>query len=111
MNFAYWLERAALTRGDLLAVASGEAQTASYEDLARRSAALARGLRETYRLSPGDRVAIAAKNHPAYLAALFAIWWAGLVAVPVNAKLHPTEVAWIVEHSQSRAMFCSADLE
>ena len=111
MNFAYWLERAALTRGDLLAVASGEAQTASYEDLARRSAALARGLRETYRLSPGDRVAIAAKNHPAYLEALFAIWWAGLVAVPVNAKLHPTEVAWIVEHSQSRAMFCSADLE
>lgn len=111
MNVAFWLKRAALTRGDLPAVALGETVLASYEQLARRSAGLARGLREVHGLAPGDRVAIAAKNHPSYVEALFAIWWAGLVAVPINAKLHEAEIGWIVEHSESRAVFCSSDLE
>jgi len=39
------------------------------------------------------------KNCPEYLEAMYAIWWAGLAAVPVNAKLHPREVAFIVEDS------------
>lgn len=110
MNFACWLERAALAHGQMPAVARGETVLASYEDLARRSAALARGLREVHGLAPGDRVAIAAKNDPAYLETLFAIWWAGLVAVPVNAKLHPTEVSWILEHSECKMVFCSSEL-
>lgn len=111
MNVATWLERAALTRGELPAIASGDALIASYDSLARRLASLARGMREAHGLEPGDRVAIAAKNDPAYLEALFAIWWAGMVAVPVNAKLHPAEIEWIVEHSGSRMLFCSQDLE
>jgi long-chain acyl-CoA synthetase len=111
MNIASWLERAASTRGEMPAVAFGEAQLANYEQLARNTAGLARGLRETYGLQPGDRVAIAAKNHPRYVEALFAIWWAGLVVVPVNAKLHQSEIAWIVEHSGARALFCSEDLQ
>jgi long-chain acyl-CoA synthetase len=111
MNVAYWLKRAALTRGELPAVALGETVLASYEQLARRSAGLASALRNEHGLEPGDRVAIAAKNHPSYIEALFAIWWAGLVAVPINAKLHETEIGWIVEHAGARAVFCSPDLE
>jgi long-chain acyl-CoA synthetase len=34
--------------------------------------------------------------------ALYGTWWAGLAAVPVNAKLHPREVTWIVEHCGAR---------
>jgi long-chain acyl-CoA synthetase len=34
--------------------------------------------------------------------ALYGIWWAGLTAVPVNARLHPREVRWIVENSGAR---------
>ena len=39
------------------------------------------------------------RNRPEYLQALFAIWHAGLVAVPVNARLHREEVAYILDHS------------
>ncbi|MFZ2050057.1 MAG: AMP-binding protein [Solirubrobacteraceae bacterium] len=111
MNVACWLQRAALSSAESPAIAVGEKAFASYGQLARRAASLARGLRDTYGLQPGDRVAIAAKNHPSYFEALFAIWWAGLVAVPVNAKLHESEIAWIVEHAGARAVFCSKELE
>ena len=62
-----------------------------------------------FRLSPGDRVAIAA-NSPEYLEALYAIWHAGCAAVPVNAKLHPAELAYILDHSGARVCFASSDL-
>ncbi len=42
------------------------------------------------------------KNAPEYLEALYGIWWAGLTAVPVNAKLHPREIAFIVADSEAR---------
>jgi long-chain acyl-CoA synthetase len=58
-------------------------------------------------LAPGDRVAIVMKNAPEYLEAMYAAWWAGLVAVPVNAKLHEKEVAYIVEQSGARATLVS----
>ncbi|HEX7289937.1 MAG TPA: AMP-binding protein [Conexibacter sp.] len=111
MNVARWLERAAAGRAELPAIALGESVVASYGQLARRAAALARGLREQCGLQPGERVAIAAKNHPAYLETLFAAWWAGLVAVPVNARLHASEIGWIVEHAGARLVLCSSDLE
>jgi len=34
-----------------------------------------------------------------------AIWWAGAVAVPINAKLHPKEAAWIIENAEARLCF------
>jgi long-chain acyl-CoA synthetase len=100
-----------MCRGERPAVAVGESVVLSYGELARRAAGLARGLRESCGLSVGDRVAVVAKNHPAYVEALFATWWAGLVAVPVNAKLHASEVAWIVEHAGARVVLVSPDLE
>ena len=56
-------------------------------------------------LVAGDRVALVARNHPGYLEAMFACWWAGLVAVPVNAKLHPRELAWVLDDSGARWAF------
>jgi long-chain acyl-CoA synthetase len=41
------------------------------------------------------------RNRPEYLEALFAIWHAGLVAVPVNARLHREEIAYILEDSET----------
>ena len=57
------------------------------------------GLRDGLGLAPGDRVAIVMRNRPEYLEALYAVWHAGLVAVPVNARLHRDEIAYILEHS------------
>jgi len=56
-------------------------------------------------LVPGDRVALVSRNHPHYVEALFACWWAGLVAVPVNAKLHPKELAFVLDDSGARFAF------
>jgi long-chain acyl-CoA synthetase len=111
MNVALWLERAGRSHPTRPAIAVGTGAALEYGALARRSAGMATALRTHHRLEPGDRVAIVAKNHPQYVEALFAIWWAGLVAVPVNAKLHATEVAWILEHCGARLAYTSADCE
>ena len=49
------------------------------------------------------------RNRPEYLEALFAIWHAGLVAVPVNARLHRDEIAYILDHSGSAVVVTDAD--
>jgi acyl-CoA synthetase (AMP-forming)/AMP-acid ligase II len=54
-------------------------------------------------------VAIVMRNRPEYVEALFAIWHAGLVAVPVNARLHRDEIAYILEHSAASAAITDAD--
>jgi acyl-CoA synthetase (AMP-forming)/AMP-acid ligase II len=50
------------------------------------------------------------KNCPEYAEAMFACWHAGLVAVPINAKLHPKELEYILGHSGCRLCFATPDL-
>lgn len=50
------------------------------------------------------------RNHPRYLEILWAAWWAGLLVVPVNAKLHAREVEWIIDNAQARWAFVAADV-
>ncbi|MEA2934033.1 MAG: hypothetical protein QOD74_679, partial [Variibacter sp.] len=111
MNLALWLSRAGLSHADLPAVAVGKRVVRSYGELAARTARLAGALREQLGLQPGDRVAVVAKNSPDYIELVFAIWHAGLAAVPANAKLHGLELAYIIEHSGARVCFASAGLE
>ncbi len=40
---------------------------------------------------------------------MFAIWHAGLVVVPVNARLHRDEIAYILEHSESAVVVTDTD--
>jgi long-chain acyl-CoA synthetase len=72
---------------------------------------LAGALRGKLKLKPGDRVAIAAKNSPDYIALMYGIWHAGLAAVPANAKLHGSELAYILEQSGARVCFASAGID
>jgi long-chain acyl-CoA synthetase len=102
MNVALWLERAARAEPGRVALFRGAAPWATYGVLAGRTGRLARGLREKAGLAAGDRVAIVMRNTPEYLETLYAVWWAGLVAVPVNVKLHAREVAFIVEDSGAK---------
>ena len=57
-------------------------------------------------LQPGDRVALLAYNCVEWMEMYTALAQAGLVAVPVNFRLTPPEIAYIVEHSE--ALFRSA---
>ena len=101
MNPAVWVERHARQRPDDPAIADGERVHATWLEFATHAAGAAGCLLAGFGLSPGDRVAIVMRNRPEYLEALFAIWHAGLVAVPVNARLHRDEIAYILEHSES----------
>ena len=101
MNIALLLDRAATASPERTAVYLGVQPLRSYRELRDRVAALAAGL-TGLGCRVGDRVAIVMDNRPEYLEVLFAAWWAGLVVVPVNAKLHPGEVAWILQDSDSR---------
>jgi acyl-CoA synthetase (AMP-forming)/AMP-acid ligase II len=109
MNPAVWVGRHGQARPDDPALADGERAHATWGEFAARSAAVAAALRDDFGLSPGDRVAIVMRNRPEYLEALFGIWHAGLVAVPVNARLHRDEIAYILDHSESAVVVTDDD--
>jgi long-chain acyl-CoA synthetase len=107
MNVALWLARAAQRFGALTAIGHGRDAWCSYRELAQRAAALAAWL-HAQGIVAGDRVALFAPNSPQYLVMLWGIWWRGAAAVPINAKLHAREVAWILQHSGARLAYCDA---
>ena len=111
MNLAFWLDRAGKAYPDRPAVALGAHVFADYGALAGRAARIAASLRSTFGLCSGDRVGIVAKNCAEYVEVLYGIWWAGLVAVPVNAKLHGAEIAWILENCNASLAFATPGLD
>src|SRR5690606_25021406 len=94
MNLYLLLDRAAQRFGPRAAVLRGTEPVATWAGLRSRALRLAAAL--AARHEPAARVAIVSENRPEYVEALFGIWAAGLVAVPINCKLHPREVAQIV---------------
>ena len=111
MNVVHFLLDNARRTPQQPAVAVGARIVLTYAALAARAASLAAGMRTQLGLAPGERVALFMQNGAEYFEVLFAAWYAGLVAVPVNAKLHPRELAWILENSGAKACFVNAAVE
>ncbi len=107
-NIAQLLVRSAHAYPHLAAVARGDRPVCTYAELASRVARLAAGL--AARTSRGDRIALVMKNCPQYVELMFACWHAGLCAVPINAKLHPKELEFILANSGARLCFASGGL-
>ena len=61
-------------------------------------------------ICPGDKVAILSLNMPNWAIAYFSITFMGAVVVPVLPDFSSTEVANILEHSGSKAIFISNSL-
>ncbi|MGW0250241.1 fatty-acid--CoA ligase FadD5 [Nocardia goodfellowii] len=59
----------------------------------------------------GDRVLLLALNYPQYLEAVFGINALGAIAVPVNFRLTPPEVAYIVSDSGAKAIVTDTVLQ
>ncbi len=106
-NVASLLERSARRWPHLPALALGRGTLRDYAALAVRAGTLA-GAFESAGLSRGERVALVSRNVPEYIETLFGCWWAGLVVVPVNAKLHPDELAFVLENSGASWAFVDA---
>ena len=109
MNMAEWLATGAHLRPDAPALLTGTRVDADYRTFARRSAAVGAHLARQYGVAPGDRVALFMTNCTAYFECLYGIWWIGAAAVPINAKLHGREAAWICENSGAKLLFLSDD--
>lgn len=110
MNVALLFAGAAAAEAKAPAVARGDGVVLDQAGLVDLAARLGGGLRTGWGLEPGERVALFMANHESYLPIMLACWWAGLAPVPVNAKLHARELAYILEHSGARGVFTTPDL-
>jgi fatty-acyl-CoA synthase len=90
-----------------VAVVAGDARYtyAQFADRCRRIAAglIANGV------APGDRVGILSFNSAALLESYYAIPLAGAVVMPLNVRLHPTELEVILHHAQPIVLFYEQD--
>src|SRR5271169_1610421 len=73
----------------------------SYADFYRRARALAEALRGAG-LRRGERVATLMHNHSVHLEAFFGVPAAGGVLHTVNHRLHPNDVAYILNHAEDK---------
>jgi fatty-acyl-CoA synthase len=81
----------------------------TYGDFAARARRLAQALLDLG-VRPGDRVATLAWNHGPHLEAYFAIPLMGGVLHTLNLRLHPEELAYIVNHAEDRAVLVDETL-
>ncbi|MFI1397500.1 class I adenylate-forming enzyme family protein [Streptomyces sp. NPDC020681] len=74
-----------------------ESRSLTYAEFFAEACALASRFVDTYGLRPGDRAAIAMRNHPEWQVAFWAAELAGLVAVPLNAWWTEDELAYALD--------------
>ncbi len=110
MNLAHLFVRIARRDPEAPAVGLGAATLWTYRQLVDRAQRLATSLAGRLDCPPGERIAIVMENRPEYLEIELAAWWAGLAVVPINAKLHPKELAWILGHAEPKVAFVSPAL-
>ena len=80
-----------------------------YGDFAQRTRRLVRALHDLG-VRPGDRVATLGWNHYQHLEMYFAAPIAGAVLHTLNLRLHPNELAYIINHAGDRIVFVDRSL-
>ena len=120
MTIRGWKERAAFRgiadipylqarlRGEKTAVVTDVGEAWSYAALDDRCRKFAAFLRSRS-IASGERVAILLQNVPEFIVAYFGAIAAGCVAVPVNYRLSPTEVAYILSDSSASVVVTTAE--
>ncbi|MBV8250186.1 MAG: fatty-acid--CoA ligase [Comamonas sp.] len=81
----------------------GDIHRYTYKDLAGRARQLANAL-DAMGLQPGDRVASLAWNGYRHMEMYFGVSGSGRVLHTVNPRLHPEQIAWIINHAEDRAL-------
>ncbi|HEY8488266.1 MAG TPA: AMP-binding protein [Thermaerobacter sp.] len=76
----------------------------SYAQLDERTSRIANALSERG-IRPGDRVALLTENSTAAVEWIFALAKLGAMAVPINLRLNPQEIAYILEDAGVAALF------
>ncbi|MBC9880045.1 acyl--CoA ligase [Bradyrhizobium sp. INPA01-394B] len=111
MNIAMVLANAAKAFADRPAVCLGRetglSRSRDCSQLCAASAAQRRARRGATQqgFAPGARVGVFLSNRPEYFEILFGAWFAGLAVAPINAKLHPKELAYIIDNCAASVLF------
>ena len=106
VNLFAALDQAASRFADRGAVYHGDRRVCTWAQLRDRASRLAASIRQ--QAGAGARVAIATHNRPEIIELMFAIWAAECVVVPINYKLHPREMAQILDDAGVSQVFASA---
>lgn len=77
---------------------------AGLRDRVRRAANALRAVAE-----PGDRVAVLSGNRPEYIDLYYGVPAAGLALTFLNHRLHPSEIAELVDHAQASVLIVSGE--
>ena len=112
-----FLDRGALCYGSRIGVVDepGDAQdgglgSVTYRDVAARAQAVAAGL-DALGVGQGERVAVVAHNSARLFELFHAVCNSGRVLVPVNFRLAPAEVSYIVEHSGASVLLVDPEVD
>ena len=87
---------------------SGTYEPISSAELERRCIQLHSALAEAG-LRKGDKCALISENRWEWAVADFAMMTAGIISVPIYPTLLADQVRYLLEHSESRAIFCSTE--
>ena len=107
MNVSQLLTKSARTFPENLALVHGPKRL-TYAQYNVRANRLANALRRLG-IQRGDNVAVLQYNYPETLESIFACFKAGCCAVPINFRLHPKEFAFIIDHSEAKAVILSSE--
>lgn len=106
MKLTQSLKRALQTHPDGIATLNGEHQltwSQFYERITRAAAGL-----KQLGLNTGDRVAILSLNSDRYFEMIYALPWAGLISVPLNIRLSPAEIVFLLNDSEAKVLCVDA---
>ncbi len=116
LSISDFIDRAVSVYGDRVGVIDEPDQPAAslgdltYAEVAALAARQAARL-DALGVGPGDRVAIVSHNSARLLVSFFGVAGYGRVLVPVNFRLRPDEVRYIVEHSGARVLLIDPELD
>ena len=105
MNLFTILDQAAARFPDRGALYRGERRLCTWLELRERALRIATAIRAQH--TAGARIAIASENCPEIVELMFAVWAAECVLVPINYKLHPREMAQILDDAGVSQVFAS----
>src|SRR5262249_6827849 len=111
MNIAHTLMRTAGRLPTAPAVIERDRSQLSYAQLAERVLKLAAALHGVHGPAPGSNVALLMKNNAAYVELMYACWAAGCAAIPISMKLHPREIAFILDDANATVCFITDDID
>jgi long-chain acyl-CoA synthetase len=88
-----------------------EERSLTYEELDRYSSTIAANLQQKCNIQKGDRVATIIGNRYHLPLIVFACMKLGAIMVPVNVKLSPDEMAYILSHSEVNVIVSDSKYE